>query len=215
MISYKYRCIFIHIPRTGGSSLEDMIWRAPKWRTKTNLWMGYVKPYYNKYQTGGMQHLLATQVRQEVGSSVFDNYFKFTIVRNPWDKVVSNYLYVQTRPDLLDWIGLERGDSLARYLTQIQTRTHVQWEHQHKFVYDDHGNLLADYVGRFESYRESVDAILKQIDFQTHWFNIEIRKLPHVNKSVRKPYRDYFDDETREMVQTWHAQDIELFDYTY
>lgn len=66
MISHTRRCIFVHIPKTGGTSVENLIWPMP--RTANDLWMGFRDNYHNKYQTGGLQHLLATQIRSEVGS---------------------------------------------------------------------------------------------------------------------------------------------------
>ena len=51
MISYKHNCIFVHIPRTGGTSIENIIWPSKKDRVEDNLSMGFVQPFYNKYQT--------------------------------------------------------------------------------------------------------------------------------------------------------------------
>ena len=101
MIHHTHRCIFVHIPKTAGSSIENAIW-GDDWtqRTKSQLWMGAVRPGYNKYQSGGLQHLLATQIKQEVGSAVFDDYYKFSFTRNPWDKVVSQFLHLKTRRDI-------------------------------------------------------------------------------------------------------------------
>ena len=42
MISHKHKCIFVHIPKTGGSSMENLIW--PKWnRSESDLWLGFVE----------------------------------------------------------------------------------------------------------------------------------------------------------------------------
>ena len=83
VISHDKKCIFIHIPKCGGTSVEDVIWPKGKGRTEEDLWMGFVNRFENKYQTGGLQHLLAWQVREEVGSDVFSDYYKFSFVRNP------------------------------------------------------------------------------------------------------------------------------------
>jgi hypothetical protein len=125
MISHKHHCIFVHIPKTGGSSIEDVIW--PGERTEADLWMGFISRYSNKYQTGGLQHLLARQIREEVGAEVFDSYFKFTFVRNPWDKAVSQFASMRDRADLRELIGMASDASLSEYLQLTERHGHVQW----------------------------------------------------------------------------------------
>lgn len=93
MISKEKNCIFIHIPKTGGTSIENMIWQADE-KVEKNLCMGLVSRYHNKYQTGGLQqHLLASQVKQEGGDIFFNSAFKFSMVRNPFDRILSQYHY--------------------------------------------------------------------------------------------------------------------------
>ncbi|MEE8526996.1 MAG: sulfotransferase family 2 domain-containing protein [Gammaproteobacteria bacterium] len=208
MISHRYKCIFVHIPKTGGYSITDVIWPSVTDRTEENLWMGFTNPHGNKHQTGGLQHLLGTMIRQEVGTEIFDSHWKFTIVRNPWDKAVSQYLYMRNRHDLRDFIGMKNDESLAGYLDLIKKKAHVQWEPQHKFVLDNNGDNLLDYIGRFEQLEQDASTILATI-------GCAAKKLPHLNKSNRKHYRDYFDDETREIVREFYAQDIELLEYEF
>ena len=57
--------------------------------------MGFVTRFENKYQTGGLQHLLAWQVREEVGCEVFNDYCKFVFVRNPWGRIASQFTCMQ------------------------------------------------------------------------------------------------------------------------
>lgn len=94
MLFRKHNAIFIHFPKTGGSSIEDMIWPDIDSRSEEDLWKGFVRPFYNKYQTGGLQHLCAHQIRDEVGRDFFRDAYKFTMVRNPWDKVVSQFVFM-------------------------------------------------------------------------------------------------------------------------
>lgn len=215
MISYKHQLIFVHIPKTGGSSIEDIIWSSKKDRVEQNLWMGAIRPYYNKYQTGGLQHLFASQIFQEVGPRIFDVFFKFSIVRNPWDKVVSQYLYMSKRKDLRDFIGMNEGDSLKTYLLLIQKKTHVQWEHQYKFIFDKNGNPLVDYIGRFENFNDEVKTILAKVNLDKRVWGLVKPRIPHANKSEREEYHHYFDPESCEMVQEMYKQDIELLGYQF
>lgn len=169
MISHKYKIIFVHVPRTGGTSVEKLFWPSKKDKTEKNLWMGYVRPYYNKYQTGGMQHLLASQIYRELGEEVFREYFKFTFVRNPWDKIVSQFFYIKKRKDLMDFIGLEKEDDFHKYLLLIKKRKHVQWEEQYKFILDENGESLVDYIGRFET----LEKLLKRLNLSRTFFGLK------------------------------------------
>ena len=71
MISHEYRCIFIHIPRTGGSSIEKALVGRNWWSISKET-----------------KHITASQAR-EVYGDYWGKYFKFSFVRNPWDRCVS------------------------------------------------------------------------------------------------------------------------------
>lgn len=209
MISHTLRCIFIHIPKTGGTSVENIVWPpAQKQRSAQDLWMGFVDRYHNKYQTGGLQHLLARHILQETGSEIFNSYFKFTIVRNPWDRTISQYLYMKGRDDLRDFIGMRVDDPLGRYLELIQDKAHVQWLPQVAFIRDQDGRNLVDFIGRFEAFDQSVVRIMDRL-------GMRVASIPHENRTRRDPYRHYYDPETSEMVASMYAEDIKLFGYTF
>ena len=101
MISDEHRCIFVHIPKNAGASIEKIIWPKEDDRTEENLWLGYKYADHNQYQTGALQHLFASNIRTAVGGKRFEEYFKFSFVRNPWDKAISQYLYLQKRRGII------------------------------------------------------------------------------------------------------------------
>ncbi|MDY7009062.1 MAG: sulfotransferase family 2 domain-containing protein [Cyanobacteriota bacterium] len=120
MISDRYKCIFIHIPKTTGSSIEDVIFPHP--RSEEQFW-----GLPNKYQTGCLRHLMVKHIKLEVSSDIFKSYFKFTVIRNPWDKAVSQFCYTQQkRPDLLKLLNLSKSSSFQEYLHKISEKNHVQ-----------------------------------------------------------------------------------------
>jgi hypothetical protein len=206
MISHQHRCIFVHIPKCAGSSIEEVLWPEP--RHLHDLWMGFITPHHNKYQTGGMQHLLASQVRQEVGSEVFSQYFKFAFVRNPFDKAVSQYHYMQQREDLRDYIGMRPDDSFRTYLGLIENKLHVQWEEQWKFIMDESGDVIVDFVGRFEHFGRDIKEVFDRL-------GIRAAAVPHLNRTERSHYADYYDDKAIEMVSNFYRRDLELFGYSF
>lgn len=181
-----------------------MVW--PGERRVEDLWLGFISKYHNKYQTGGLQHLLAVQVRQEVGNETFRAYFKFAIVRSPWDRVISQYAYMRERPDLRSFVGMRENDSFKRYLELISKRSHVQWLPQHRFIFDDNGEPLVDYVGRFESFADDAAHIFRRLGIDA--------PVPHVNASHRRATAAYYDPESLEMVSDMYAADIRSFGYS-
>jgi hypothetical protein len=206
MVSRTHRCIFVHIPKCAGNSVQKVIWPG-KW-TEEDLWGGFIDQYHNKYQTGGLQHLLARQIREEVGRKRFDSYFKFTIVRNPFDRTVSQFAYMKRRPDLRQFVGMREDASFAEYVDLIQRRTHVQWEPQYSFILDDEGGTIVDFVGRFELIDRDMQVVFDRI-------GLGGRELPVGNRSDRGPYRDYYTDETREQVGAMYRTDLEQFEYEF
>ncbi|HUZ50391.1 MAG TPA: sulfotransferase family 2 domain-containing protein [Candidatus Dormibacteraeota bacterium] len=203
MISHQHKCIFVHIPKCGGTSIEDLIW--PGERTEADLWMGFTDSLGNRYQTGALQHLLARHIRAEVGKAAFFAYFKFTIVRNPWDKALSQYAFMRRRDDLRAYIGMERDDEFKRYLELIGKRTHVQWMPQHAFIHDDDGAQMVDYIGRFERLAHDVELILQRVGVQG--------SLPHRKAATHRLAIADLDDEAIDMVAALYAEDIRIFGY--
>jgi hypothetical protein len=166
--------------------------------------------YHNKYQTGGLQHLLARQVRSEVGLEIFNSFYKFTIVRNPWDRIVSQFAYMQARPDLMDFIGMQPDTEFKAYLGLIQKKQHVQWMPQTDFILDQDGTLLVDKIGRLESIEKDSNEV-----FDILGVCREQDKNFHANRSERKSIDHYYDQESVEMVGEIYSSDINYLNYSF
>jgi hypothetical protein len=206
VISDRHRCIFVHIPRCAGTSIEDVLW--PGSRREEELWMGFVDQYHNRYQTGGLQHLLARQIRQEVGDERFSSYFKFTVVRNPFDRAVSQFAYMKQRPDLRSFIGMPEDASFPEYVALIRGERHVQWEPQSSFVVDLDGELLVDFIGRFEALDSDMSRVLSRLGLAPD-------VTPHRNASDRRAYASYYTAECQAQVEDMYREDIDRFGYAF
>ena len=203
MISHVHKCIFVHIPKCGGTSLEAVIW--PGERHASDLWMGFIDRYHNKYQTGGLQHLHADQIRAEVGEDCFKSYFKFAFIRNPFDKAVSQYSYMRVRPDLREFIGMHENDPFSRYLELLPTRLHVQWEPQVPFLFDRNGGCLVDFIGRYENLAQDAQTVLRRLRIDA--------ELPHINRGTHDDYRTYYQQDDVAKVNLLYGSDLTTFSY--
>jgi len=137
----------------------------------------------------------------------FDKMFKFTIVRNPWDRAVSAFHYLRNT-------GAECVGSDENFSEFVKTRFRKDsikidrhFHHQYPNA-EFNGKVFVDFIGRFERINEDWSIIAKKIDASPD--------LPHENKSVHKPYQHYYDDkEVFEIVSEVYRRDIELFEYSY
>lgn len=208
MIFHNYKTIFIHIPKAGGTSIENLMWPKPETRTVSDLWMGFIRPHFNKYQTGGLQHLLAKQIREEVGLAIFNSYYKFSVVRNPWEKSVSQFVYMSSRNDLRSFINMKNGATFMEYLELISKIDHVQWKPQVEFILDDNGELIVDDVFRLEEIKNNYDVLTSKT-------GANFTSLQHVNKGRYNSFKDYLTEESVEIISEIYKYDIECFNYSY
>jgi chondroitin 4-sulfotransferase 11 len=194
VISPKTRSIFIHIQKTGGSSIERLLRSVDDSIAPPRL--------------GIQRHIGAKDLRATIEPAIWDSYYKFAFVRNPWDRLVSWHRmcmefgenkfqsYVRaTFPEFSDFIRNEESEPLAK------TR-----QNQLDLITDDAGNLLVDFVGRFEDLEG---------DFRKTGLATAGVKLAHLNKSAHADYRSYYTDETRDIVARRFAKDCEYFGYRF
>jgi hypothetical protein len=214
IISHGRKYIFVHIPKTGGTSLalaleskamkdDIMLGDTPKARNR--------RKRVKDVQASGRlwKHSRLCDIYGLVDQVQIESYLVFTIVRNPWDRIVSYYHWLRqqnfnhsavTKAKALDFGGFLadadtqaalRNDAVARY-TQDATgmdrcRLHLRLEH------------LAEDLPRLEQA-----------------LNLHLPEFPHENRSQRQAnYQSCYTQDSRDLVQTIFAQDINRFSYRF
>ena len=199
MIIDKHKTIFIHIPKCGGSSIESFfgynLWNKRKF---PNSFYSYDvllgrDPNTNKY----LQHLTMHEI-QEIKGDTISEYFSFAFIRNPWSRHVSDFLY----------FGGPRRSTFKHFLLNPPKADLSHAIPQFDFIYSSSGKLLIDFVGRIENFQHDFDQICDKIQ-------IPRQELPHKNKTSHKHYTEYYDNETREIVEQKYAKDIEYLGYKF
>ena len=160
----------------------------------------------------------------------WNNYFKFTIVRNPWDRLLStwknkcNYrnpipsgpIAPTFRPGGRYYkMYTPYSKCFKSFIRALSTNPDSFYMPREGKI-DRHVRMYSEllpfdninYIGRFEYIQQDVDVICEKI-------GIPRQQLPHKNKSKHKHYTEYYDDETREIVAKLYAKDIEFLSYKF
>jgi len=197
MISHKYKFIFIHIPKTGGTSIEKIFYHDADKKDVEN------------------KHHKFSQIKND------KNYFSFSFVRNPWDLTVSmyNYLWVSefsfpkswrnTNPEFAklsfsDWVTHDYFQTGTIRCIDVPRRE-GEGLLQYDWIKSDKN---IDFIGKFENLQADFNFVCGKI-------GIKPRKLPHVNNTNHRHYTQYYNKETSEIVAEKYARDIEYFNYEF
>tara|TARA_B100001057_G_C22514093_1_gene819141 strand:- start:84 stop:725 length:642 start_codon:yes stop_codon:yes gene_type:complete len=162
-------------------------------------------------------HLNKDDGYHEPYKSEYDDYFKFTIVRNPWDRFLSFYLNkVGRKSSPWNQKGSKSFYGCTFEESVIELKTTDLEDKDCDIHYRSQTEMFPldniDYIGRFENLQEDFNFICDKI-------KIPHQQLPHKNKTKdwlkHKHYTEYYDEETKQIVAEKYAKDIETFGYKF
>jgi hypothetical protein len=206
LVSYRKKFLFVHIFKTAGTSITDSFARFcyRPGSSRPSNWLAFFSTNWKKIHRAPIKkHATALQIRGALDGEIFDTFFKFAFVRNPWDWQVSLYHYILEHPENR---GHEETKEMGSFRNFVFSREKLSFT-QTSCLVDENGSLLVDFVGKFENLNEDFRIICQKVGISA--------RLPHINKSKRTDYRDYYDSETREVTARLYAEDIERFGYTF
>jgi hypothetical protein len=196
MINHKYKCIFLHIPRTGGTSIEALI--APE-EIKHSIVVDVNEKHYHCRQA------------KEKYAEWWDYYFKFSFVRNPFDRVVSGLIYS-------DYFGIRFDGQL--HFEEYKEKFGYPFVLEHDYrtgenIYRNnleegsvYHNFIGDemnFIGRYENLEQDVNKIKEILGISGG--------LGHYVPSQRSKYQDYFDETSKKEVINLYYHDFLRYGY--
>lgn len=206
-VSHSKRFIFVHVYKVAGTSVTTAL--APYLHRPERLLVNRLlhrvgidrSPPHHRYRSIPV-HAKARQLRQELPPRIFDGYFKFAFVRNPWDWQVSLYEYTLQTPSHHEH---ELVRSLGSFDAYVRWRVEGHAVQQNSFVTDDDGRRIVDFVGRFEELPRDFGEVCRRIGVRS--------ALPHANATRRATSDRYYTAEIAGLVASAFAEDIETFGY--
>lgn len=194
MFCNKRKIMYLHPPRNGGKSIEDII-------------------FNEKPALGSSCHKTITDFIHK-GVDI-NSYYKFMFCRNPWDRLVSIYYWwITISPVSLDeseentaisesfnkWVS---GEFLKKDMYDGHKIPQIKW------ITDEENDKIIklDYLGRFENFEKDFNKLCENLDMDL--------KLPHHNATRHDHYSVYYNEESIEIVTKIFREDIEYFSYKF
>ncbi|WP_208348066.1 sulfotransferase family 2 domain-containing protein [Pseudaestuariivita rosea] len=206
--------LFIHIPKTGGTSMamalearaardDVLVGDTPKAKRR--------KARLKKIRTRGRlwKHSTLADLDGLVEPDELQRLFVFTMVRNPWDRMVSYYHWLQDQDFDHPAVGLSKQLDFSGFLHHDMIKTSIRQNPYGSYMrMSPDGAERCDLFIRLENLAEDL------LRLQAHLgFDID---LPVSNASRRqKDYRSYYSDENAEVISMLCAEDIARFSYSF
>ena len=218
MISHTHKFIYSHIPKCGGTTIENTL---SKYAIKTFGRNADRKWLRNKRLFDAVDEYV--------------HYYKFSFSRNPWDRLVSCYIFFKSKfanrvknihsfNEFVESTNLflKEYNSINEDYSNIKDNTCADGLDGAKINAPSSFAFLGyhvlpqtyfiknnfDYIGRVENLQNDFNIICDKLGITRH-------QLPHKNKSKHKHYTEYYDNSTRQIVEKFYANDIEYFGYKF
>jgi len=205
LISASKKFIFFHNYKVAGTSIRNAL---KPYELKSFYILSRVMQKFNMQNKGVFKvfnsHVSALTAKKYLPKNVYDNYFKFGFVRNPWSWQVSLYTYMLKNEKHRQHELIKSLGSFKEYLIW---RINNELRLQKDFFYDSNNILIVDYIGKHENINDDFKLICKK-------FGVYDVELPVLNKSSKFEWSKYYDLELFEMVKSAYREDVDRFDYS-
>lgn len=224
MISHQHRCIFIHIPKCAGTSIENTLGhhegykgtgvqdhRPLRWIEPVGFQpellsnLSNLREYWRRFR---YRFKSAKNHRNKfiVTPEQYDSYFKFSIVRNPWSRIFSWYKGAVRNDATKRMYGVTGHPSFKEFFYQNVGTGYLR--PQGYWLKSFEGSYPYDFIGKFENLEEDFQKIC-------HSLGMERRSLPHKLPGSGEDYREFYDKKMIKKVNEVYSEEIGTFGYTF
>lgn len=199
VICHEKKCIFIHIPKTAGTSIEQFL----KDNGKNSI------EYLGVRNNRSLHHLTAFELKKEL-PFYFNKYYKFSIIRNPYDRLLSEYYWTK-----IPKVGFKSNQSKDDFLTYVSNVVkhklyfdNIYNDHfipQYLFIYNNKKKILVNQLFKYEDLDWVINYLKKKLNINCN--------LPHLNKSVKDIDKIDWTEKEKERIYNIYKNDFIIFNY--
>lgn len=242
IISHKHKFIFIKPRKVAGTSVEvnlakfcgkkDIITSTTD-ATSKNDEDSYI--HMSQNNAGFTEHMKPKEIKKKVGEKIWNSYTKITIVRNPWDMLVSRYYWDSSALDritskeplknikfkaffklytykkiirlLLLKVGInDEKKDMNRYIENY----YLKYSNS-EYYFNEENSLIPNFILRFETLQEDYNLLCKKL-------NLPSERLPRLktkSRKTKKNYKELYTPKVRKIVEKEFQREIKEFEYTF
>ena len=215
-IIHSLKTVFIHIPKAGGTSIETIICDFPLFKynmINKYVWYGNIKNDKLKYE---LDHSTMAYLKKNC-KYYHGSFYSFTIVRNPYSKLVSEYHYCKYQYSRL----IKNLDTFESFIYELKDKfkdiirdkecNHLYVSHylpQYYFTHNYKKKQIIDDIFKLENINEDWNIICSKLNIKKDLIKVEKNSTNH-----KYNYEDYYDDDLKNIVYELYKDDFEIFDY--
>lgn len=226
-VFHEHNVIFVHIPKTAGTTINNVFGLRKLFPISRSLLEYDISIMYGNTSEYELDHLTSSDIKKLLYDNslhnVWDCYVKMAVVRNPFDRLVSQYHYCKENKDFRvigdnpsNW---NTFDDFILRLNQvwktIDVISHTEKSHyisQYDFLYDNSNNLIVDYVLRFENLTDDMYEFCR-----LNGTKIPLEKMKEKTMtSTHEHYTHYLtNSETISIIQKLYKKDFTELGYSF
>ena len=210
VISKKNKVIFFHLPKNAGTSISNLLLKNESyyfsWVILSKILRRFSKKdnfFFDNFQKKihfFRSHETVKSIQNKISSKIFDNYFKFAIVRNPYSRFVSRYNYTKL-------VTKNKNIKFSEFVKEYVELGMIT-DQQYKFLLNNNGDIGVNKILKFENISKDINEIANRI-------SVNPNKLYKMNVSTHDNYKEYYDTETKNIVENFCKEDLNLFNYKF
>jgi hypothetical protein len=199
IISHKFKFIFIKTKKTAGTSIEVFLSPLCGPNDVLTQIVNEVKPHIARNYGKFINHSSASEVRESIGP-IWNEYFKFCVERNPWDKTISYYYFKKYRFNL--------NISFDEFLKHPE-----YYSTNYPLYVDENGKIIVDCILRYEKLSIELTDIFKKLGVP---FNGDLDVYAKSEyRTDHRPYREIYTEVQRKIVEKVFEWEIKTFGYVF